>query len=289
MDDTTTAPVIEARSLTVGYRAGAAILEEVDLQIPPGKITALIGANGSGKSTLLRTLGNALEPLGGQVLLDGLDLRRVPRRRIARAVSMLPQQPVAPEGITVRGLSEFGRHPHRGFLSRQTSQDRDIVDRSLAAAGLQELADRPLDTLSGGQRQRAWISMSLAQDTPVMLLDEPTTYLDIAHQLEVLDLLADLNTSRGTTVVMVIHDLNHAAHFAHHVVALHDGRVHAAGSPRDVLTEQLVQDVFGVGSVVLDHPVTSAPLCLPVPRTAHAGAASTGPVDTLAGKEVSTP
>ncbi|MDG4797076.1 ABC transporter ATP-binding protein [Micromonospora sp. WMMD1082] len=277
-------PLLEARRLSVGYHPGNPILDGVDLTIPPGRITALIGANGSGKSTLLRTLGNALPPLRGQVLLDGTDLRAIPRRRIARTVSMLPQQPVAPEGITVRGLSEFGRHPHRGFLTRERPEDRAIVEQSLAAAGLDDLADRTLDSLSGGQRQRAWISMALAQDTPVMLLDEPTTYLDIAHQLEVLDLLADLNRRRGTAIVMVVHDLNQAAHYAHHVVAVHSGRVHATGTPHEVLTEQLVKEVFGVGSVVIDHPVTHAPLVLPLPRTPYAVATLGSQTDTLAGR-----
>lgn len=268
-------PVLEARGLSVGFRTDAPILDTVDITIPPGRITALIGANGSGKSTLLRALGSAMAPLGGSLLLDGVEMRSVSRRRIAQTVSLLPQQPVAPDGISVRGLSEFGRHPHRGFLRRASGEDREIVERSLAAAGLADLADRPLDELSGGQRQRAWIAMSLAQNTPIMLLDEPTTYLDIAHQLEVLDLLADLNARRGTTIVMVVHDLNHAAHYAHHLIALHGGQVHASGRPEDVLTEDLVQDVFGVGSVVIEHPVTGARLCLPLPRTpnAHAGRA----------------
>ncbi|MFD5215485.1 ABC transporter ATP-binding protein [Microbacterium sp. NPDC058345] len=277
MADSST-PVLKARRLSVGFRADVPILESVDIAIPPGRITALIGANGSGKSTLLRTLGSALAPLGGSVLLDGVDMRSITRRRLAQAVSLLPQQPVAPEGISVRGLSEFGRHPHRGFLRRATPDDRQIVERALASAGLADLADRPLDELSGGQRQRAWIAMSLAQDTPIMLLDEPTTYLDIAHQLEILDLLADLNARRRTTIIMVVHDLNHAAHYAHHLIALHGGRVHASGRPEEVLTEGLVHDVFGVGSVVIEHPITGGRLCLPLPRTptAHAGHAAGG-------------
>lgn len=282
-------PVLEARGLAVGYRADAPILDSVDVTIPPGQITALIGANGSGKSTLLRTLGNAIPPLAGEVLLDGRDLRSVQRRRLAQVLSMLPQQPVAPEGITVRGLSEFGRHPHRGFLHRESSIDRDVIAHAIESAGLTDLADRPIDALSGGQRQRAWIAMSLAQDTPVMLLDEPTTFLDIAHQLEVLDLLAELNSAHSTTIVMVVHDLNHAAHYAHHVIALHGGQVHASGTPHNVLNEQLVRDVFGVGSIVIEHPVTRAPLCLPLPRTTYAGSASIRQPDTLAGREASAP
>lgn len=275
------APDLAAHALSVGHHPSAAVLDHVDLAIPPGHITALIGANGSGKSTLLRTLAGSIPPIRGEVTLDGVPLSAVPRRALARTVSMLPQQPVAPEGISVRGLIEFGRHPHRGFLRRESAHDRVVVHDALVAAGLVDLAERPLDELSGGQRQRAWIAMSLAQDTPVMLLDEPTTYLDIAHQLEVLDLLADLNERHGTTIVMVLHDLNHAAHFAHHIVAVHRGRVHATGAPTAVLTEDLVREVFGVGSVVVDHPVTAAPLCLPLPRTAPARASGDPGTDTL--------
>lgn len=263
-------PQLETRGLAVGFRGGRPVARSIDLCIAPGRITALIGANGSGKSTLLRTLGSALVPLAGQVLLDGSPTHTLPRRRLARTISMLPQQPVAPEGITVRALAAFGRHPLRRLLSRERSEDREAVDRALAAARMTGLAARALEELSGGQRQRAWIAMAIAQEAPLMLLDEPTTALDVAHQLEVLDLLAELNRTRGTTVVMVLHDLNHAAHYAHRIVALHGGRIHAEGPPEGVLTADLVREVFAVDAAVRSHPVTHAPLVLPLPRSPYA-------------------
>ncbi|MEU8385040.1 ABC transporter ATP-binding protein [Streptosporangium sp. NPDC048865] len=267
---------LEAVGVSVGYSAAAPVLTATDLSIPPGRVTALIGSNGSGKSTLLRTLARALEPLAGQVLLDGADIARMPRRHLARALSILPQSPAAPEGLTVRDLCRFGRHPHRGFLSRETEEDRRAVEAAIGAAHLEELADRDLDELSGGQRQRAWIALCLAQDSPVMLLDEPTTYLDIAHQIEVLDLLRELNHTAGTTVVMVLHDLNQAAQYADHVVAVADRRVHAAGPPAEVLTPETVRAVFGIDSVVVAHPVTGSPLCLPLSRPGRSPAGQAG-------------
>ncbi|MBP2704315.1 ABC transporter ATP-binding protein [Microbispora sp. RL4-1S] len=259
-----------ARELTTGYGT-AVVLGDVTVDIPEGRITAMIGANGCGKSTLLRTLGRALDPMAGTVLLDGKDIATEPRRSVARLLALLPQSPVAPEGLTVRELCGFGRHPHRGMLARDTAADRAAVEQALAAAGLDDLAERPLHRLSGGQRQRAWIAMALAQETPIMLLDEPTTYLDIAHQLDVLNLLADLNRTQGRTIVMVLHDLNQAAQYAHHLVAVADGGVYATGSPEDLLTPELVRAVFGVESVVVPHPVTGTPLCLPIGTGRTAG------------------
>ncbi|GIH22643.1 Fe(3+)-citrate import ATP-binding protein YfmF [Acrocarpospora phusangensis] len=252
-----------ARDLTTGYGA-TVVLGDVTVDIPESRITALIGANGCGKSTLLRTLGRALDPLGGTVLLDGKDIAAEPRRSVARLLALLPQTPTAPETLTVRELCGFGRHPHRGLFSRDTPQDHAAVAYALTAAGLDDLAEHPLHRLSGGQRQRAWIAMALAQETPIMLLDEPTTYLDIAHQLDVLNLLADLNRTEGRTVVMVLHDLNQAAQYAHHLIAVADGGVHATGTPADLLTPDLIRTVFGVEAVVIPHPVTGTPLCLPI-------------------------
>ncbi|WP_395677162.1 ABC transporter ATP-binding protein [Inquilinus sp.] len=254
---------LTARDLTIGY-GGTAILDRVAVAIPEGKITALVGANGSGKSTLLRTLGRVLDPLGGTVLLDGRDIAAMPRRALARALALLPQAPISPDGLTVRELCSFGRHPHRGVLTRSTPHDEQVVDEAIAAAGLHDLEDRPLDRLSGGQRQRAWIAMALAQETPVLLLDEPTTYLDIAHQLAVLDLLRELNRDRGRTVVMVLHDLNQAAQYADHIIAVADRGIHSTGTPRDLLTPALVKDVFGIDCVIIRHPIDGTPLCLPV-------------------------
>ena len=254
---------LSAEDLTLGY-AAIKVLDHVDVTIPDGKITALIGANGSGKSTLLRALGRIIQPLGGTVTLDGKAIAEMPGRAIAQTLALLPQSPVSPDGLTVRQLCRFGRHPHKGMLPRTTRHDEQIVDASLAATGLTDLAERPLDRLSGGQRQRAWIAMALAQDTPILLLDEPTTYLDIAHQLEVLELLKELNEKSGRTIVMVVHDLNHAAQYADHIIAVGIlGGIHAAGRPVDLLKPELIRSVFGIDADVIPHPVDGTPLCLP--------------------------
>lgn len=255
-------PRLSAQGLTLGYSA-IKVLENVDIAIPDGKITALIGANGSGKSTLLRALGRIIQPLAGTVMLDGKAIASMHNKAIAQLLALLPQSPVSPDGLTVRRLCRFGRHPHKNMLARTSKADEEIVDAALAATGLADLAERPLDRLSGGQRQRAWIAMALAQETPILLLDEPTTYLDIAHQLEVLDLLRELNRTRGRTIVMVVHDLNHAAQYADHIVAVANGEVHAAGRPADLLTPELIRAVFGVEALVIPHPVDGTPLCLP--------------------------
>jgi len=254
---------LAGEKLTLGY-AALKVLDSVDVAIPDGKITALIGANGSGKSTLLKALGRIIAPEAGTVYLDGKEISSMQGRAIAQKLALLPQSPVSPDGLTVRQLCRFGRHPHKGLLSRTSAEDEEIVDGALAATGLADLASRPLDRLSGGQRQRAWIAMALAQETPILLLDEPTTYLDIAHQLEVLELLRDLNRNRGRTVVMVVHDLNHAAQYADHIIAVADGGIHAAGSPGALLTPELIKTVFGVDAAVVPHPVDGTPLCLPI-------------------------
>jgi iron complex transport system ATP-binding protein len=253
---------LSAQGLTLGY-AAVNVLEGVDIAIPDGKITALIGANGSGKSTLLRALGRIIQPLGGVVTLDGKAITTMHNKAIAQILALLPQSPVSPDGLTVRQLCRFGRHPHKGMLARTTRADEEIVEAALVATDLGDLAERPLDRLSGGQRQRAWIAMALAQETPILLLDEPTTYLDIAHQLEVLALLKELNEKRGRTIVMVVHDLNHAAQYADHIVAVAGGGIHAAGRPADLLTPELIRAVFGIDALVIPHPVDGTPLCLP--------------------------
>ncbi|MBW9116972.1 ABC transporter ATP-binding protein [Rhizobium cauense] len=259
-------PRLSAKSLTLGYTT-TKVLENVDVTIPVGKITALIGANGSGKSTLLRALGRIVRPLDGVVTLDGKAIATVPGRVIAQTLALLPQSPASPDGLTVRQLCRFGRHPHKGLLSRTTRQDEEIVEASLVATGLAGLADRPLDRLSGGQRQRAWIAMALAQETPILLLDEPTTYLDIAHQLEVLQLLKELNETAGRTIVMVVHDLNHAAQYADQIIAVAGGGIHAAGRPADLLKPELIRAVFGIDAMVIPHPADGTPLCLPLMRS----------------------
>ncbi|NTF46255.1 ABC transporter ATP-binding protein [Rhizobium rhizogenes] len=253
---------LRAEKISVGY-SGATVLKEVDLAIPDGGITALIGANGSGKSTLLRTLARIIQPSAGAIYLDGKSIASMPGRAIAQTLALLPQSPVSPEGLTVRQLCRFGRHPHKGMLSRPSRHDEEIVEQALASTGLLDLSERELDRLSGGQRQRAWIAMALAQETPLLLLDEPTTYLDIAHQLEVLDLLRTLNADQRRTIVMVVHDLNHAAQYADHLVAVADGGIHAVGSPARLLTPDLIRTVFGIEAMVIPHPIDSTPLCLP--------------------------
>ena len=241
------------------------------LAVPPGRITAIVGPNACGKSTLLRSMSRLLSPRSGSVLLDGTAVHRMPARELARTLGLLPQSPVAPEGITVADVVGRGRHPHQRLFSRWSHADDVAVAEALEATDTVELAERAVDELSGGQRQRAWIAMALAQQTDVLLLDEPTTFLDVSHQIEVLDLLTDLNRTRGTTIVMVLHDLNLAARYADHLIALVDGRVHAAGPPVAVLTEDTVRVVFGLESRVVDDPVSGRPLMLPIGRH-HTGA-----------------
>ncbi|MET1036017.1 MAG: SIP domain-containing protein [Arthrobacter sp.] len=256
---------LEARSLTLSYDA-AKVVEDLTLELPAGEVTMIVGANGCGKSTLLRGLARLLKPAGGSVLLDGRDIRESPARDVARVLGLLPQAPVAPDGISVRELVGRGRYPHQGWFRRWSADDDAAVDRALHATGTGDLAERPVDELSGGQRQRAWIAMALAQETDLLLLDEPTTFLDVAHQLEVLDVVADLNRRRGTTVAIVLHDLNLAARYADHLVALKDGRIVAQGRPADVVTEEMVQDVFGMPCRVIPDPVAGTPLVLPIGR-----------------------
>ncbi|MGK9337568.1 ABC transporter ATP-binding protein [Sinorhizobium meliloti] len=257
--------LLVASGLTAGYD-NTEILHALDLTIPPGKITVIVGANACGKSTFLRTLSRLIAPSKGQVLLDGKSIHRTPSRDLARTLGLLPQSPIAPEGITVADLVSRGRHPHQSLFSRWTRQDDEAVDRALEATKTFDLAERPIDELSGGQRQRVWIAMALAQQTEILLLDEPTTFLDINHQIEVLDLLTDLNSTRGTTVVMVLHDLNLAARYADHLVAIADGRVHISGTPEEVLTEETVRHVFGLDSRVISDPTSGRPIMLPIGR-----------------------
>jgi len=254
-----------AEGVTLGY-GDRTIVESLDLALPPGEVTAIVGANACGKSTLLKSMARLLTPSAGQVLLDGKAIHRLPTKQVARVLGLLPQSPLAPDGIAVSDLVSRGRHPHQGALSRWTSTDDAAVARALDATDTAHLADRPVDELSGGQRQRVWIAMALAQETDVLLLDEPTTFLDISHQIDVLDLLTDLNRDRGTTVAMVLHDLNLAARYADHLVAMAEGRIVAAGDPGDVLTEATVRDVFGLDSRVVPDPLTGRPMVIPIGR-----------------------
>ncbi|MGP4013043.1 ABC transporter ATP-binding protein [Streptomyces sp. 4N124] len=255
---------LTAQGLTLAYE-DRTVVDGLDLQVQDGKVTVIVGPNACGKSTLLRALGRLLKPKRGAVLLDGTELSRIPTRRIARAVGLLPQTPVPPEGITVADLVSRGRQPHQKWWQQWSEADETAVAEAMERTGTAELAERPVDELSGGQRQRVWIAMALAQDTDVLLLDEPTTYLDIAHQVEVLDLVRQLNRERGRTVVAVLHDLNQAARYADHIVAMKAGRIVAQGAPADVVTAELVEEVFGLASVVVPDPVTGDPLVVPGP------------------------
>ncbi|GAA3704226.1 SIP domain-containing protein [Zhihengliuella alba] len=256
---------LEAQSLTLGYDKSM-IVNDLTLELPAGEVTMIVGANGCGKSTLLRGMARLLKPSAGSVVLDGKDIHTQPAREIAKVLGLLPQTPIAPDGITVRELVGRGRYPHQGWFRRWSAEDDDAVGRALHATGTEELAERAIDELSGGQRQRVWIAMALAQETDLLLLDEPTTYLDVAHQLEVLDVVADLNRRRGTTVAIVLHDLNLAARYADNLVALKHGDVYAQGHPAAVVTEKMVQDVFGMPSRVIPDPVAGTPLVLPIGR-----------------------
>jgi len=240
------------------------VVDGLDLDVVAGTITAVIGPNGCGKSTLLRALGRLLKPSAGQVLLDGRRIDKMPTREVAKVLGLLPQAPTAPEGLTVADLVARGRHPHQAWYRQWSADDEEAVAQALEWTGIADLAERPVDELSGGQRQRAWISMALAQGTDLLLLDEPTTFLDLAHQVDVLDLLDDLVRERGRTVVMVLHDINQACRYADHLVAVRDGRVHAAGAPADIVDGAFIHDVFGLEAEVVDDPVTGTPLCLPI-------------------------
>jgi iron complex transport system ATP-binding protein len=264
-----------ASGLSLGY-ADRAVVDDLDLRIPDGKVTVVVGANACGKSTLLRGLARLLRPRSGAVLLDGEAIHTRPTKQVARVLGLLPQNPVAPEGVTVVDLVGRGRHPHHGAFRRWTRADDEAVAEALTLTDTLGLADRVVDELSGGQRQRVWIAMALAQGTDLLLLDEPTTYLDVAHQVEMLDLLAELNARRGTTIVMVLHDLNLAARYAGHLVALRGGRVVAAGTPREVVTEEVVREVFGLDNRVIDDPVSHTPLVVPVGRHLRATPARAG-------------
>nr|WP_202484704.1 ABC transporter ATP-binding protein [Streptomyces sp. SID8359] len=254
-----------AEHLTLGY-GDRTVVSSLDLVVPPGAVTVIVGANACGKSTLLRSMSRLLAPREGRVVLDGKEVHRLPAKELARTLGLLPQSPVAPEGITVSDLVGRGRHPHQSMFSRWNEKDDAAVASALEATATEPLADRAVDELSGGQRQRVWIAMALAQQTDLLLLDEPTTFLDASHQIEVLDLLTDLNQERGTTIVMVLHDLNLAARYADHLIALADGKLHSFGPPAEVLTEETVRAVFGLESRVIEDPVSGRPLMLPLGR-----------------------
>ncbi|MEU1868524.1 ABC transporter ATP-binding protein [Streptomyces sp. NPDC019793] len=273
----TASHTLSTEDLTLGY-GDRVVIEGLDLTLAAGRITVIVGANACGKSTLLRSMSRLLAPRAGRVVLDGREVHRTPAKELARTLGLLPQSPVTPEGITVLDLVGRGRHPHQRAFSRWTAKDDEPVAAALEATHTTDLMDRAVDELSGGQRQRVWIAMALAQQTDLLLLDEPTTFLDISHQMEVLDLLTDLNRTRGTTIVMVLHDLNLAARYADRLIALASGGLHAAGPTAEVMTEDTVRTVYGMESRVIEDPVSGRPLVLPIGRhhtTATATATAT--------------
>jgi iron complex transport system ATP-binding protein len=256
---------LAAESVSLAYDERV-VVHGVDLALTDGSFTAIVGPNGCGKSTLLKALGRLLRPTSGQVLLDGRAIARTPTRDVARVLGLLPQTPTAPDGLTVADLVARGRHPHQSWLRQWSREDELAVAEALTWTDMTELADRPVEALSGGQRQRAWISMALAQGTDLLLLDEPTTYLDLAHQIDVLELVARLHAERGRTIAVVLHDLNLAARYAKRLVAMRDGVLVAAGTPAEVLTEQLMAEVFELEARIVPDPVAGTPMVVPVRR-----------------------
>ncbi|AKR58236.1 ABC transporter [Devosia sp. H5989] len=253
---------LEAREVRAGY-GEATILKSVGLAIPQGQVTILIGPNGCGKSTLLKAMARILRPMGGQVLLDGKDIHGLNTRAVAARLGLLPQGPVAPEGLTVRELVTQGRFPHQSLLRQWTQADEDAVNAAMATAGITGFADRPVDTLSGGQRQRCWIAMVLAQETELILLDEPTTFLDLKVQVDLMDLLRGLAHDKGRTLVVVLHELSLAAAYADYLVMMKDGQIVASGSPDDIFTAERLHQVFGLDASVLRDPASGRLVCVP--------------------------
>jgi iron complex transport system ATP-binding protein len=248
--------------LSIGY-SEALIVDDLNLSIPTGKITALVGANGSGKSTILKTMARLMKPRTGGVLLDGKLIHSQSTKEVARQLAILPQNPTAPDGLTVAELIGYGRYPYQKGFGALTAEDRDIIRWAMDVTAMDEFKDRSIDRLSGGQRQRAWIAMALAQQTDILFLDEPTTFLDMAHQLEVLQLLQKLNQAEKRTIIMVVHDLNHASRYAQHMVAIKAGRVISEGTPAQVMTCEVLRAVFAIEADIMLDPRTGVPLCLP--------------------------
>jgi len=254
---------LQAEGVHLAYEEKV-VARDLSIIVPDGKVSVLIGPNGSGKSTALRALARLLKPTSGSVVLDGKSIHSLSTKEVARRLAILPQLLIAPESITVEDLVWFGRHPHRSSLRTPSTDDKDTVEWALEVTGSAEIRDRQVDQLSGGQRQRAWIALCLAQGTDLILLDEPTTFLDIAYQLDVLDLLADLNREQNKTIVMVLHDVNQAAEYAQNVFVLSEGTLVDEGPPETVLTCDMMRDVFGIESQILAHPVSGKPLCVPL-------------------------
>ncbi|MEK3936653.1 ABC transporter ATP-binding protein [Sporosarcina sp. FSL W7-1349] len=241
------------------------IFEKLSIEIPDKSFTVIIGPNACGKSTLLRTLSNLIKPSAGHVLLDGKEISSYKSKEVAKKLGLLPQSSIAPDGITVANLVAHGRYPYQNLIQQWTEADEHAVLTAMELTNTLDIANRYVDELSGGQRQRVWVAMVLAQQTPLLLLDEPTTYLDISHQIELLELFTDLN-EQGNTLVAVLHDLNHAARYATHLIAMKAGKVIAQGNPSDIVTEELVEEVFGLKCKVIQDPITDTPLIVPLGR-----------------------
>lgn len=259
---------LSAENVGLGYDRRL-IVEELDLSIPPGSFTVIVGPNACGKSTLLRALARLLPPMSGRIMLDGEAITSLPAKQVARRIGLLPQSSIAPDGITVADLVARGRYPYQKLFRHWSSTDEAAVHEALEATGTSDLSARRVDELSGGQRQRVWVAMVLAQQTPLLLLDEPTTFLDIGYQIELLNLFRTLNRERGNTVVAVLHDLNHACRYASHLVAMRDGAIRALGNPSEVVTEDLVREVFDLPCRIIEDPVTGAPLVVPLDEPTH--------------------
>ena len=259
------------KNLSISYQQRK-VIDSLDLTLPAGKISVLIGSNGCGKSTLLKSMARLLTPQSGAVILDGQDIHASNTAQIARKLAILPQSPVAPEGVTVRQLISLGRFPYQNWLRQWSEEDEKQVDEALRLTDTFGLQHSSVDALSGGQRQRVWIAMTLAQDTDYLLLDEPTTYLDLAHQIEILELLRELNQQQNKTIIMVLHDLNLACRYADNLVAVHQGGIYAQGSPQEIMSEELVNRVFNLRCKIIDDPFFNTPLCIPFPGALNASA-----------------
>lgn len=252
---------ISVKNLRVGYENNT-IIEDMSLSIPKGKISIIIGANGCGKSTLLKTIARINKPTNGYIFINNKNIKKVKEKNIAKEVAFLPQGPVCPDGLTVRELVAFGRFPHQKMIGGLTSYDKEIIDWAIEETGLSEFADRGVENLSGGQRQRAWIAMALAQQTDILILDEPTTYLDLAHQLEILNLLKELNENHGTTIVMVIHELNNAARFADYMIGMKAGKIACQGTAYEVMTKENLKELFNIDAEIIEDPRNKRPVCV---------------------------
>ncbi|QDP38952.1 ABC transporter ATP-binding protein [Radiobacillus deserti] len=257
--------IFQAEQIVAGYD-DKTVIHDISLEIPSNKINVIIGANACGKSTLLKTLARLIKPKSGMVTLDGKQISKIPPKQLARVVGLLPQSPIVPEGITVADLVGRGRFPHQSLFNGWTKKDYEAVAEAMEIMNITDLANQHIDELSGGQRQRVWIAMALAQQTDILFLDEPTTFLDITYQVEILDMLTDLNRKHGTTIVMVLHDINLSARYADHIFALNKGKLVAEGEPSEVITSSLIKDIFGLDCTVVEDPISGSPSVVPIGR-----------------------